>query len=94
MDDMGGLIPLGTPVWVWGKFYENVVRSILSDTWDVRQSGAAVNEWWGLSSGVIDVALVVGDLVRDLKGLFISMLPLINLISVYNNLNNFKNKFK
>ena len=29
MDDTGGLIPLGTPIWVWGKFYEFVIRSIL-----------------------------------------------------------------
>ena len=57
LDSTGQMIPLGSPVWLWGKFYENVVRSILSDTWDVRQSGAAVNEWWGLSSGVIDVEL-------------------------------------
>ena len=57
MDSTGLLIPLGSPVWLWGKFYENVVRSILSDTWDVRQSGAAINDWWGLSSGVIDVEL-------------------------------------
>lgn len=57
MDSTGQLIPLGSPVWLWGKFYENVVRSILSDTWDIRQSGTAVNDWWGLSSGVIDVAL-------------------------------------
>ena len=28
MNDRGDLIPLGTPVWVWGKFYEFVIRSI------------------------------------------------------------------
>jgi len=57
MDRTGQLVPLGSPVWLWGKFYENVVRSILSDTWDTRQNSTAVNDWWGLSSGVIDVAL-------------------------------------
>ena len=55
-DSTGMLKPLGSPVWLWGKFYENVIRSILSDTWSTTR-GAAVNDWWGLSSGVIDVAL-------------------------------------
>ena len=52
----GTYIPLGSPVWEWGKFYESVVRSILSGTWDVG-GHQAVNDWWGLSSGVIDVTL-------------------------------------
>ena len=56
MDSTGMLKPLGSPVWLWGKFYENVIRSILSDTWSTRGT-AAVNDWWGLSSGVIDVQL-------------------------------------
>ena len=53
----GDVIPLGSPTWVWGKFYENVVRSILSGTWDVNNKSQAVNDWWGISSGVIDVVL-------------------------------------
>jgi len=56
MDSTGMRKPLGSPVWLWGKFYENVIRSILSETWSTRTS-AAVNDWWGLSSGVIDVEL-------------------------------------
>ncbi len=56
VNDNGDHIPLGSPVWLWGKFYENVVRSLLSGTWDVR-GDAAVSDWWGLSSGVIDVSL-------------------------------------
>ena len=51
------MIPLGSPVWLWGKFYENVIRSILSGTWSTRGTTAAINDWWGLSDGVIDVAL-------------------------------------
>jgi hypothetical protein len=41
---------------LWGKFYENVVRSILSGAWDDSASGA-INYWWGMDSGVIDVEL-------------------------------------
>ncbi len=57
MDKSGQMISLGSPVWLWGKFYENVIRSILSGTWNTRHDVSAVNDWWGLSSGVIDVDL-------------------------------------
>ena len=52
----GSLIPLGSPTWVWGKFYEKMVQSILSGTYDDAK-GKAVNYWWGMDSGVIDVTL-------------------------------------
>ena len=56
MDDTGGLIPLGTPIWVWGKFYEFVIRSILNGGWN-REKGdsTALNYWLGMDSGVIGV---------------------------------------
>ena len=56
MDDLGELIPLGTPVWVWGKFYEFVIRSIFSGGWK-REKGVstALNYWLGMDSGVIGV---------------------------------------
>jgi len=58
MDDRGELIPLGTPVWVWGKFYEFVIRSILSGGWK-REKGVstALNYWLGMDSGVIGLNL-------------------------------------
>ena len=58
MDSRGDLIPLGTPLWVWGKFYEFVIRSILSGGWK-REKGVstALNYWLGMDSGVIDVQL-------------------------------------
>ena len=65
--DNGEFVPLGSPCWVWGKFYENVIRSILSGTWD-DSHGQAVNDWWGLSSGVIDVKLA-DDLPEGVKNL-------------------------
>lgn len=67
VSDTGEFISLGSPCWVWGKFYENVVRAILSDTWD-DSHGQAVNDWWGLSSGVIDVKLA-DDLPEGVKAL-------------------------
>ncbi len=56
-NEAGKAIPLGSPVWKWGRFYEEVVRSISDGTFDRDQDGQAVNYWWGIKSGVIDVAL-------------------------------------
>nr|MBQ8244586.1 BMP family ABC transporter substrate-binding protein [Oscillospiraceae bacterium] len=58
MDDRGDLVPLGTPTWVWGKFYEFVIRSILSGGWK-REKGVstALNYWLGMDSGVIGLNL-------------------------------------
>lgn len=58
MDDRGGLIPLASPVWVWGKFYELVVESALAGTLkDDKANLRAVNYWLGMDSGVIDISL-------------------------------------
>ena len=58
VDDMGELIPLGSPLWVWGKFYEYAVRNILSGGWrQDRGDGKALNYWLGMDSGVIDLDL-------------------------------------
>ncbi len=52
------LEPLASPVWVWGEFYEKVIRSILAGTWEKdKHSPRALNYWWGMDSGVIDVEL-------------------------------------
>lgn len=54
----GHLLQLGSPCWMWGKFYEHVVQSILNGSWDQgTESDKAVNYWWGMDSGVIDVTL-------------------------------------
>ena len=54
MDDRGGLIALASPVWLWGGFYENVIRNFLNGAKkDDRSSTKAINYWLGMSSGVI-----------------------------------------
>jgi basic membrane lipoprotein Med (substrate-binding protein (PBP1-ABC) superfamily) len=57
----GGILQdLASPFWHWGRFYENVVRSILDGSWSRDKSGVdgrAVNYWWGMNSGAIDVLL-------------------------------------
>ena len=58
MDDLGELIPLGSPIWVWGKFYEFVIRNIMNGGWKAdKGEGKAVNYWLGMDSGVIDLDL-------------------------------------
>ena len=79
--DDGSLLPLALPCWDWGRFYVQVVQSIFSGVWDTlgkSQSSQAINYWWGMSSGVIDVQLspslpegirrLVEHLCRDLRG--------------------------
>ena len=56
-DDDGHLLPLASPWWMWGQFYENVVRSIMKGNWEDERAGQIVNLWWGMRSGVIDVVL-------------------------------------
>ena len=45
------------PIWHWGKFYEKMIRQILSGTWKNEENSKvkAVNYWWGMSSGMVDV---------------------------------------
>ena len=49
---------LAMPLLHWGKFYEQLVRTIMDGTWKYDDNPAenkAINYWWGMSSGVIDV---------------------------------------
>ena len=58
MDDRGDLISLGSPVWVWGKFYEKAIHYYLSGgKKDDKEPFNAVNYWLGMDSGVIGVNL-------------------------------------
>ena len=58
LDDRAGLIPLGTPAWGWGQFYEYAIREILSGGMQKEKgSGTALNYWFGLDSGVIGLNL-------------------------------------
>ena len=58
MDDQGNLMPLASPVWVWGKFYEIIVESALAGTLkDDKANLRAVNHWLGMDSGLIDITL-------------------------------------
>ena len=57
MDDLGDLVPLATPLWVWGRFYEYACRNILSANWKDKEDSTALNYWLGMDSGVIGLNL-------------------------------------
>ncbi|MBQ6173031.1 MAG: hypothetical protein IJK28_00240 [Clostridia bacterium] len=58
LSEDGSYLPLARDVWNWGKTYEQMVRGILAGAWEREApQGTAVSYWWGLSSGVIDVAM-------------------------------------
>ncbi len=49
---------LAMPVWHWGVFYEKLIQSILSGSWKKEEDSdnvKALNYWWGMSAGVVDV---------------------------------------
>lgn len=51
-------IGLAMPVWQWGVFYEQMIRTIMEGTWkndDNIIEKKAINYWWGMSAGVIDM---------------------------------------
>ena len=57
IDEAGRLSPLASPCWMWGKLYENLVRTVLSGSYDQKKAPEAINYWWGMDSGVIDVQM-------------------------------------
>ena len=52
------MVNVASSIWHWGKFYERIIHSILNGAWKKDTPGRhhkAINYWWGLSSGMIDV---------------------------------------
>lgn len=49
---------LAMPLNHWGKFYEQLIRTIMNGTWkydDNPSTTKAINYWWGMKEGVVDV---------------------------------------
>ncbi len=49
---------LAMPLWHWGKFYEQLISKVMNGTWkqdDKTSENKAINYWWGISAGVVDV---------------------------------------
>ena len=70
----GSLTPILSPIWSWGEFYIRLIQSIFSGAWEELgdRSQKAVNYWWGLSSGVVDI--------RASEALPVSMAELVDIL--------------
>ncbi len=56
----GRLKLLASPSWLWGEFYVRIVRELLQDPRRIplaEDSDKAINYWWGMNSGVVDLKL-------------------------------------
>ena len=52
------LQPLASPRWNWGSYYEKTMQSLLSGGIEaLRDSKHAINDWWGISSGVVNLEI-------------------------------------
>ncbi|MBE5925091.1 MAG: BMP family ABC transporter substrate-binding protein [Lachnospiraceae bacterium] len=46
---------IAVPIYHWGALYEELINSIFKGAWKDDESDKAINYWWGLSAGVIDI---------------------------------------
>lgn len=54
------VINLAAPMYQWGRYYELLLRKMMDGSMDSRKTetrNQAVNFWWGMSAGVVDVIL-------------------------------------
>jgi len=53
----GGRVNLATPVWRWGRYYEELIRRIQSKSFrsEYQESPKALNYYWGMSAGVVEL---------------------------------------
>ena len=72
IENDGNITNIAFPEWKWGKYYELIVQTILNDAWNAESDeakGKAINYWWGMTSGVIDVKLVDENISYSTKKL-------------------------
>ncbi len=51
-------INIAMPVYEWGKFYEKLIDSVMTGSFkkdEADSQNRAINYWWGLSAGVVDL---------------------------------------
>lgn len=53
----GQALNLAMPIWNWGIFYEKLIQSVLAGSYKTEgeEEAKALNYWWGMSAGVIDL---------------------------------------
>ena len=58
--DDGEIINLAAPLWNWGQYYDLILRPVVeghSLRSNPGKEEKAINYWWGMSAGVVDVIL-------------------------------------
>ena len=55
----GSFARLAAPIWQWGRYYELILRTVLAGTYSAQlpRPDQAINYWYGMASGVVDVIL-------------------------------------
>ena len=59
-EDDGSITSLGVPVYRWGRYYERLIEKLRDGSLDdnlAASKESAVNFWWGMSAGMVDVIL-------------------------------------
>ncbi len=59
--EAGEPVNLAVPCWNWGRYYELILRTVMNGTWDglnAVKRHQAVNYWYGMSSGILDLQLL------------------------------------
>ena len=55
----GKFVQFGTSYYNWGKYYLQIVNSVLNGTWNISEmidrKSHATNYWFGLATGVVDI---------------------------------------
>ena len=53
----GNMVNLAVPVWQWGVYYEAMLRRIQNRSFqaEYEESGKALNYYWGMSAGVVEL---------------------------------------
>ena len=62
--DMSAFAPkahLTAAIWRWEAIYEKVVKDVMAGTWKSQ------NIWWGLESGVVDIAPFGPDVTKEIR---------------------------
>lgn len=55
------LQPLASPRWNWGSYYEKTMRALITGGVEsLRDSKHAINDWWGINSGVVNIDIDEG----------------------------------
>lgn len=61
---------IAAPIWNWGVYYEGLLRQVFNGTLqaEYESSSKAINYYWGMSAGVVDVMLT-GEVPESVKRL-------------------------